>query len=300
MAVGEGLQAQGAVGHLGRRRAVVVAGAGARVGQQARVEGAADDHRRTAFLGGREQFGERALVEEGVAPGAQHRVDVGVPDEAGEHPGLVHARADRADDAFRAQPFQGRVALAEGLFGVVVGVVQVDEVDAVDAEPGEAGLQGAPDAVGGEVPDAAVGGGDGEAVSEVVAGVVAVDGFEAAADLGGEGVLGARAGAQGLAEAAFGEAEAVVRGGVEVPHALPPGGGDGLVRLCVVERGVEVADAAGAEAEGGDRHAPAVERVPSLVLARVHRFTGRGLRPCIPPSTARAVPVVAPESGLAR
>ena len=56
-----------------------------------------------AFDGGREQFGERLLVEEGVAAGAQDHVDVGVADEAGEHLGLVHAGADRPDDAFGAQ-----------------------------------------------------------------------------------------------------------------------------------------------------------------------------------------------------
>jgi hypothetical protein len=119
--------------------------------------------------GGRQQFGERALVEEGVAARAQHHVDVGVLDEAGEHLGLVHARADRADDALRAELLQGRIALAEGLFGVVVRVVEVDDVDPVEAEPFQAGLQAAAYAVGAEVPDAAVCGGHGEAVGEVVA-----------------------------------------------------------------------------------------------------------------------------------
>ncbi len=66
------------------------------VGQQAGVEGAADDHRHAAPQRLGQQLGRRALVEEGVPARAEHHVDVRVADEPGEHLRLVHARADRA------------------------------------------------------------------------------------------------------------------------------------------------------------------------------------------------------------
>lgn len=71
------------------------------------------------------------------------------------------------------------------------------------------------------------------------------------------------------------------------------GGFDGGVGLLVVDRGVEVAEGSGAEAEWGDLDAAAAQGG--------HRpAAGRGLRPCMPPSTASAVPVVAPDIGLAK
>lgn len=143
-----------------------------------------------------------------MAARAQHHVDVGVADEAGEHGGLVHAGADGSDDAFGAEPFEGRVGLAEGLVLVVVGVVEIDDVHAVEAEAFQARLQGAADAVGAEVPDAAVGGGHGEAVGEVVA--ARVGRLEKPAGLGGHRVRVAGQLPQDGAQPAFGEAEAVV------------------------------------------------------------------------------------------
>ena len=41
--------------------------------------------------------------------------------------------------------------LAEGLVGVVVGIVHEQDVDALEAEPLEAGLEAAQDAIAGEV-----------------------------------------------------------------------------------------------------------------------------------------------------
>ncbi len=82
-------------------------------------------------------------------------------------------------------------------------------------------------------------------------------------------------------------------GGVEVADAAFPGRLYGRVRLLVTDRGVEVAEGGGAEAQGSDFGAAAAQGG--------HRSAaGRGLRPCMPPSTARAVPVVAPERGLAK
>lgn len=230
------------------------------------------------------------MVQEGVAARAQHHVDIGLADEAGQHPRLVHAHADRAYHALRAQLRQSGKALAERLLGVVVGVVEVDDVHAVQAEPAEAGVQAPSYAVGAEVPYAAVRGGHREAVGQVVA--ARVHGLQEAAHLRRDGVLGAGPVAQGRAQAPFGEAETVVRGGVEVADAARPGGVDRVVRLLVGDLGVQVADAGGAEGQRADGDAVGAEGV--------HRTAWRGRRPCIPPSTASAVPVVEPDSGLAK
>src|SRR5205823_4586408 len=137
-----------------------------------------------------------------------------------------------------------------GLFGVVVGVVEVDDVDSVQAEPFQAGLKAAAYAVGAEVPHAAVGGGHGEAVREVVAALAG--GLQDAADLGGDRVGGTGVFAKDGADSAFGQAEAVVRGGVEVADALLPGRGHRLAGLFLADLGVEVADGGPAEGEGAD------------------------------------------------
>ena len=60
----------------------------------------------------RQQLVERDLVEQRVAAGQQEAVEVGLAGEAGQHLGLVHAGADRPDDALRAQ-------LGERLVGAV-------------------------------------------------------------------------------------------------------------------------------------------------------------------------------------
>src|SRR5205807_2990637 len=119
---------------------------------------------------------------------------------------------------------------------------------------------GAAYAVGGEVPHATVGGGHGEtARRQVVAALVG--GLQTAADLGGVRVGRTRVFAQDGAEAAFGQAEAVVRGRVEVADALLPGGGHGLLRLLFAHLGVEVADDGTAEGEWADLDGAAAQPV---------------------------------------
>ncbi len=97
---------------------------------------------------------KRVLVEERVAPGEQEGVDVGLAGEADEHRRLVHADADRADDALARAADRGpdrpRSMAASP---VVVGIVDVGDVDTVQAEPLEALLDRARDAVGAVVED---------------------------------------------------------------------------------------------------------------------------------------------------
>ena len=127
----------------------------------------------------------------------------------------------------RAELLQRRVRLAQGLLAVVVGIVDERDVDLVEAEPVQAGLQAAPDAVGAEVEHAACVRGHGEALGRSVRPYGGpATGVEQPADLGGDHVLVARPVPQGLAEAPLGQAEAVVRRGVEGPDAAVPGGVD--------------------------------------------------------------------------
>lgn len=170
VAFGDRQQPQRPVEHRLGNRCVVVSGAGSGRGEQTGVEHPADDDATAAGGCLREQFGEPVLVQERVAAGQQHHVDVRLAHEPGGQRRLVHPDPDRADHAFGAQPLQCRVRLAQRLLGVGVRVVQQDHVDTVDAEAVQARLQGAQHPVGAEVPDPAVGGRDGEAVSEVVAG----------------------------------------------------------------------------------------------------------------------------------
>ena len=155
-------EAPGPLDQLGGCRLVVVGRARVRGGEHAGVEHAAGDDRHAAAQRRGQQLGRGGLVEQRVPAGHQHHVDVRVGDEPGEHLRLVHAGADRADDAGRAQLLQRRVGLAERLLGVVVRVVDERDVDPVEAEPGQARLQAARDAVGAEVEPPDVAGGDGE------------------------------------------------------------------------------------------------------------------------------------------
>lgn len=139
--------------------------------------------------------------------------------------------------------------------------------------------------------------GDREAAVGQVVAVTGASGLQETADLGGDRVLLAGHAAQHGAEPAFGQAEAVVRGGVEVPDTALPGGDDGFLGLGVGDRGEQIADHRRAEGEFTDPHRPG----PEHVLAHCHGFTpDRRRRPAMPPSTARAVPVTEAAAGEAR
>src|SRR5487761_616424 len=72
------------------------------------------------------------------------------------------------------------------------------------------------------------------------------------ADLGGDHVLVARTGPERLAEPALGQAEAVVRRGVEGPDPALPGRVDGGPRVVVAHLGVQAPDGRAAEGQLGD------------------------------------------------
>ena len=74
------------------------------------------------------------LVEQGVPPGEQHAVDVGLAHEPGWDRALVHPDADGSDDALVAPVGEHGVGLADRLVGVVVRVVDEHHVDPVEAE----------------------------------------------------------------------------------------------------------------------------------------------------------------------
>src|ERR1700722_7591626 len=130
---------------------VVIGGIRSRRGEQAGVEHASGDDRRAALQGGGQQLVRGGLVEQRVPAGDEDHVDVGLADEPGEHLGLVHADADRADNAFRAQPLECGVRLAQCLLPVRIGGVDERDVDPVKAESVQARRQAPPDAVGAEV-----------------------------------------------------------------------------------------------------------------------------------------------------
>ena len=131
-----------------------------------------------------------------------------------------------------------------------VAVVQEEDVDAVGAEALQAVLEGAHDAVVAVVDLGAERGGSGEeGVGDGPGGGRAAGG-EAPAGFGGEDGAGGQT-AQGGADAVLGEAEAVERGGVDVGDAGGDGGLDGGHGGVFGLGLVEVAEAGGAEAEGG-------------------------------------------------
>jgi len=263
------LQAPGPDDQRVRRRLIVVGGAGFRSYQQAGVEHSPGDDRHAAPLRGRQQRVRRGPVEQGVAACHQHDVDVGFGDEPGQHLGLVHPDADRADHPCCPQLLQRRVRLAECLLTVVVRVVDERDVDAVQAEPAQARLQAAPDAVRAEVEPPDLGRRDVEARGVTgrpgpagAGGRGRPGGLEEAADLGGEHVLVSRTVPQGVAQTALGQAEAVVRRGVERADAAVPRRVDRGCGVVVAHRGEQVPDRRAAEGQLGDLDRRAAEAPP--------------------------------------
>ena len=212
---------------------------------QAAVQGLGRDHRDAAPRRLRQQFVHGLHVEQRVDPGLQHRVQVGLADEPGQHRRLGHPHADRADHALVPQRRQGGPGAGQRLIPVVVGVVDEDHVHAVHAQPAQALLQRGQDAVPREVVDPVVAGARG----------VWVAGPDQAPDLRAQHVVRARPAAQRLADQPLGAAAAVHRRRVEVPHPAFPGGVQAVQRHVVRHRGL--GDGRGAEGEGGqvDLHA---------------------------------------------
>ena len=107
---------------------------GPRIRQQPAVHDAHGHDGDALLLAQRKQLVQRGLVKERVPPGHHEDIEVALASEAGEHRGLVHARADGPHHALAAQPLQRRVGAADGRLPVVVRVMDVEDVDAVQAE----------------------------------------------------------------------------------------------------------------------------------------------------------------------
>ena len=186
-------------------------------------------------------------------PATMTTSDVRLAHEPGEHRCLVHSRSVAADDALGAQLGQRRRRLLEGFPDVVVRIVDEDEVDAIEAEALEARLDRAEHPVTAEVPDPAMGRGDGEPLRiRLIAGV---RGLQPPAHLRGHHELVARVGPQRPAEPSFGQAEAVVGCGVEVAKAGIPGCGTAVIRHVIGDSAEQVADLRAAEPELGQPQA---------------------------------------------
>ena len=127
--------------HLGRGGGVVVVRAVSRVGQDAAVEHAAREHLHAAVGAQRQQLGGGGRVEQRVASGHEHAVQVRPGDEPGQRRRGVHPDADRADHAGRAEPGQRRVGRIQRLRHEVVRVVDERDVHPVQPEPPQAVFQ---------------------------------------------------------------------------------------------------------------------------------------------------------------
>ncbi len=144
---------------------------------------------------------------------------------------------------------------------MVVRIVEIDDVDPVEAKAFQALRERASNPVAGEVPAAAVGCGNDEAV--VVETRHDVQRIERTADLGREHVRIARPLGKRGPQPSLGEAKPVVRGGVEVPYAVVPRCIDG--RACVIVRDFdeEVSELRAAERQTAELEHQRLTRAPA-------------------------------------
>jgi hypothetical protein len=237
----------------GRRRGIVVACAVTGIGQDAAVEHAARQHGDAAPLAQREQAGRRRVVEQRVAAGHQHAVQVAALDEPGQRRRRVHAGADGADRALGAEFGQRGVRLVRRLLHEVVGVVDEYDVHPVEPEPFQAFLQAAPHSVPAVVADP---GQRRYVVKSLLALDVPGGGHQPPAHLGAHGELVPGAPGQERAEPPLGHADAIMRRRVEGPDPRFPGRGHRPGRRLVADRRVEPADGRPAKYQGaGDEGA---------------------------------------------
>ncbi len=148
----------GPLQHPGGNRVIVEHGVGRGVGQQARVEDTADDHRGTRPGAHRQQCRERLVVEEGEAARDEYDVGLELRHVRGERTAVVHAESDGPDQTLVAQSAHRRIGRAADLVRVLLRVVQIEDVDAGAAQAAQARLQGLPDAALGPVGDHLAGG----------------------------------------------------------------------------------------------------------------------------------------------
>ena len=152
MAAAHRFDGPGPLQALGRDGAVVVPGALGGAGQHPAVEHPGGQVGHPPVGAGRDQPGG-GLIEQGVAPGHQHAVEVAPLQEGGGGGHRVGAHRDGVDHLLAPHVGQGPVGSLQRLVQVVVGVMHVDDADPVGAQPLEARLHRAPGRVVAEVED---------------------------------------------------------------------------------------------------------------------------------------------------
>ncbi len=215
---------------IGRRRSIVEIRRAAvgrmRAGRQdAGVVRTADDERHAALLADRQQLGKRALVEQRIAAGEQHDVEIDLRQHVDADPPVVDAEAEAADHPAVAQLGErgNRAAqhLVEALrvrrpVGIAIDVVDVDDVEPRNAEALQALVDRAQRPGAGIVPALPVRQHIDIAVLLARRGTVR---NEQSSDLRREDVLVSRDAAERLADADFRKAVAVMRRGIEIADA---------------------------------------------------------------------------------
>ena len=130
----DGAELRRALEDFRRRGRVVVLCSGDRTRRQhARVEDAAGHHANAAVQTQRQECIGRALVEQGVAAGEQHAINVAALGEADADIGLVHADAGRADDAFAPELRKRAPGAGDSFLDPLInGVAMIAPVDVMD------------------------------------------------------------------------------------------------------------------------------------------------------------------------
>ena len=103
----------------------------ARVGEDAAAVDPGRQHRHPPLLTRGEEPVCRRDVEEGIAAGDQHAVELRPLDEPSEHVGVVHGDADCANHAIVAELLKGRIRLGERQLGVLVRIVDQRDINVV-------------------------------------------------------------------------------------------------------------------------------------------------------------------------
>jgi hypothetical protein len=242
---------------------------GCNCSENARVEDAAEQQPDPLLLRQRHEGRQRRLLQQRIAAGEQHRVEIAGAGEALAHRGLVDADADRPDRTGGAQALQRAIGAIHGLgepaldrLGPVrpdVDVVDQHDVDPVRAEAQGRLLERAQRAVMGIIEAQAVRQAAGIARAVATAG----EGLGHTPDFRREHDAVARHAPQRSPDAVLRKTVTVERRGVEQGDAGRQRGLDRRHRLPVVQPGIEIAQWRAAEAERREGERGAAEAAGS-------------------------------------
>ncbi len=248
MRAADPLDPRHAVQDGGRRRLVIVGRAGDGAGREdARIEHPAQHHADAFPFGKRQEFVQGRLLQERVAAGEQHGVEIAGLGEADAHLGFVESDPDRPDGSRCAQSVERPISavhrFAEPVLGrrpmiFAVHVVDEQDVDAVEPEPQQRLLDRAHRAVIGVVEPQRVR----EAAHITGPALPGRARLGHAPDLGREDERLPRHAAQGGAAAVLREAVAVERRRIDEGDAVIERGRDRRDGGRVVEARVKIAD----------------------------------------------------------